>query len=263
MILFYSRFIFVVFWLFLTSTVGTFYSLMRWGNLNIGRDFARFFSWGVLKVLGLHVEVEGREYLEACQPCIYVANHQSNLDIATFGVLYPRKTVVIGKKEVSWIPFFGLFYVAAGNVLIDRNKTSKAVAGLSQAVEAIQKKGVSIWIFPEGTRNLSGHGLLPFKRGAFHMAIQAGIPIVPIVSEPLSPFVNWKKKISRGGVFRIRVLPPIETKGMNKSDVEQLADHVRTRMSEALHGLMTSNSKPDAERSIESSSVNSFTSPNH
>lgn len=261
--MFYLRIILVSLWLIVASLVGTFYALLKWGNLDINRDFARVFSWMALRILGIRVVVEGREHLESHQPCIYAVNHQSNLDMATFGVLYPRKTVVIGKKEVSWIPVFGLFYKAAGNILIDRNKTTKAVAGLAQAVEVIQRKGVSIWIFPEGTRNRAGIGLLPFKRGAFHMAIQAGIPVVPIVSEPLGPLISWKHRHSRRGVLRIRVLPPIETTGIQKNQIESLANEVRNKMLEALHGLSISNSELDSKLSIDSSSLNSLMSPNH
>lgn len=121
--------------------------------------------------------------------------------------------------------------------MIDRKRTHKAVAGLSQAVQAVQKKGVSIWIFPEGTRN-RGTGLLPFKKGAFHMAVQAGVPIVPMVGEPLSPFVDWKKKTMKGGTYRIKILPPIKTQGLSENEVEKLANDVRNKMLEALESFV-------------------------
>jgi 1-acyl-sn-glycerol-3-phosphate acyltransferase len=223
----------------LSSSLGFVYSILRWGNLNIDRDFARFFSWGVLKLLGLRVEVEGKEHLEKNQPCIYVANHQSGLDMATFGTIYPKRTIVIGKKEVVWTPFFGVFFVAAGNVLIDRKKTDKAIAGLKQTVEVIRKKKVSIWIFPEGTRNRTGNGILPLKRGAFHMAAQAEIPIVPLVSAPLYPRISWKEKRVTPGTLKIKVLPPIHTGGYGELEVDQLAQDTREKMLEALLGLAT------------------------
>lgn len=236
--MFYLRFLLVILWLILTSCVGFVYSLCRWGNLNIDRDFARFFSWGVLKFLGFSVEVEGIEHLEAHQPCIYVVNHQSGLDMATFGQIYPQRTIVIGKKEVKWIPFFGLFFMAAGNIAIDRNKTSKAVAGLKQAVEVVKMKKVSIWIFPEGTRNASGEGLLPFKRGPFHMACQAGVPIVPLVSSPLKKLFSWKERRLTPGVLKIKILPPIDTRGIDESKMEQLAQETREKMLKALHAIV-------------------------
>src|SRR4051812_43068242 len=104
-------------WLTLCSCVGIVYSVLRWGNLNIDRDFARVFSWGALRILGIRIQVEGREHLENAQPCIYVANHQSNLDMAVFGPVYPARTVVIGKKELKWVPFFGILFMAAGNIM--------------------------------------------------------------------------------------------------------------------------------------------------
>ncbi len=235
--MFYFRTFLISLWIIISSLGGVLYSLFRWGNLNINRDFARIFSWVTLKIIGLRVEVDGKQYLKSSQPCIYIANHQSNMDMATFGGIYPQRTVVIGKKEVRWMPFFGLFFMAAGNILIDRQNQVKALAGLARATEIIKKKSVSIWIFPEGTRNRTGEGLLPFKRGAFHMAIQAGVPLVPIVSGPIRPFIHFKGGHLKGGVLKIKVLPPIETSGVAASQVEVLAQEVREKMLEAFHGL--------------------------
>jgi 1-acyl-sn-glycerol-3-phosphate acyltransferase len=221
----------------LCCTLGTLYAVVRWGYLNTDRDFARIFSWGVLKILRIRVVVEGREHLKTTQPCIYVANHQSNLDMATFGGIYPQKTVVIGKKELHFIPFFGIYFVASGNIIIDRKKSAKAVAGLSHAAEEIKKRGVSIWIFPEGTRNVSGEGMLPFKKGAFHMAIQAGVPIVPMVSSPLKSLVSWKGRYIRPGVMRVRVLPPIDSKKYDESQIELFSQEVREKMLDAIREI--------------------------
>ncbi len=232
--MFYFQFVLVVFWLIISSILGFIYALCRWGSFEINQSFGRIFSWGVLKILKIRVVVEGLEYLEAAQPCIYIANHQSNLDMATYGFFYPKKTVVIGKKELRWMPLFGLFFVAAGNILIDRKKTTKAVAGLVQVVEMIRKNSVSVWIFPEGTRNRSGQGLLPFKRGAFHMAVQAQIPIVSIISGPLEPLVSIRDRQVRGGTLKVRVLPPVETVGLTSDQIEDFAQGIRSRMLEAL-----------------------------
>lgn len=233
----YIKIFSVLIWFIFCSILGLIYSIIRWGNDNIDRDFGRFFSWGTLKILGIKVEVDGLEHLEAHQPCIYIANHQSGLDMATFGKIYPSHTVVIGKKELIWIPFFGIFYVAAGNILINRQKSVKAVAGLRQAVEAIRKRKISIWIFPEGTRNRQGGSLLPFKRGAFHMASQAGVPIVPLVSSPLNEVANWKDRKASGGIVRIKVLPPIYPQDYEAKGIDQLMSDTYQVMLEALHSL--------------------------
>ena len=235
--MFYLRVLLAVLWFTLTSVLGLIYALFFWGNLNIDRDYARVFSWGILKIFGIQVEVEGREHLEAAQPCIYIANHQSNLDMGTFGGIYPKQTVVIGKKELRWIPFFGLFFTAAGNVMIDRNKTTQALTGMSQAVDAIKSKQVSIWIFPEGTRNKAGKGLLPFKKGPFHMAMQADVPLVPLICSPLSHRVSWRERKIQGGVLKIRVLPPIFLKNYSGKSMETIASEVRDLMLKALTDL--------------------------
>ena len=159
--------------------------------------------------------------------------------MATYGLLFPTKTLVIGKKELKWIPGFGLYFMASGNIMIDRKNRRKAVAGLGEAVAAARDKGLSIWIFPEGTRNISGEGLLPFKRGAFHTAIAAGIPIVPIVQSPFVSLISWKNKVLGGGSVEIRILPPISTTGMTSADVEKLSNLTRAKMLEALPGLKT------------------------
>lgn len=235
--MFYVKIVLIFLWLAISSVLCNIYAVLRWGNLDIDRHFGRLFSWGALKIIRLQLDIEGREYLETHQPCIYVANHQSALDLATLGAVYPRRTILIGKKELLWIPFFGVFYVAAGNILIDRQRTVKAVAGLSEAVEAIRKKSASIWIFPEGTRNKSGQGLLPFKRGAFHMALQAGVPVVPIVCSSMAELANWNKKRLGGGKMKIRILPPIDTAPYEEKEVEKLTREVKDRMLEALRGL--------------------------
>ena len=235
----YLRIALILLWLFVSCMLGLFGCLVRWGDLNLDRDFGRFFSWGALRLSNLKASVEGLEHLEAHQPCIYVANHQSVIDMFSFGKIYPCRTIVIGKKELRWIPLFGLFFAAAGNIMINRQKRVKAIAGLGQAVDAIQKRNASIWIFPEGTRNETGKGLLPFKKGAFHMAISAGVPIVPILSSPVDLIFNWKKRTFRGGRMQIRVLPPIPSAGLTSDDLDKLSDTVREKMLEALRGLVT------------------------
>jgi 1-acyl-sn-glycerol-3-phosphate acyltransferase len=219
--MFYIRMILLFFWLVFSCLISFFYAIYHWGHLNVNQFFARLYAWGGLRILGIQIEVEGREHLESHQPCVYIPNHQSNLDMVTYGMLFPARTLVIGKRELIWMPIFGLFFVAAGNILINRKKTVKAVAGLNDAVQEMKRKNASVWIFPEGTRNRSGVELLPFKRGAFHMALQAQIPLLPMVSGRLSDVVNVKERTCKGGVLRIKILPPIDVvKALGATSVE-------------------------------------------
>lgn len=113
-----------------------------------------------------------------------------------------------------------------GNLLIDRDNRAKAHSTIAQVVEQVQKRNISIWMFPEGTRS-RGRGLLPFKTGAFHAAIAAGVPIVPIcVSSTNGIKLNrW----SNGKVI-IEMLPPIDTSGYTKERVRELSEHCRNLM---------------------------------
>ena len=235
--MFYIRATLLFLWLCITSTVGFVGCLFFWGNLNLDWFLARAFSWGGLKISGVKLRVQGQEHIEAHQPCIYTGNHQSALDLVSFGAIFPRRTITVGKKELIYIPFFNLFYVAAGNILLDRQKRVKAFAGISKAVGVIKAKKASVWIFPEGTRNKEGVGLLPFKKGAFYMAIGAGVPIVPIVSSSLNDIVSYRKRLFPGGPVTLRVLPPIPTVGMSMDNVDELMNTVREKMLEALRGL--------------------------
>jgi 1-acyl-sn-glycerol-3-phosphate acyltransferase len=94
----------------------------------------------------------------------------------------------------------------------------------------MKRKNLSAWIFPEGTRHPTGEGLLQFKKGAFYMAIQSGTPIVPIVCSQLARLVNFKSRYARSGNLVVRVLPPIETKGLGRDEVEQLLERTRNQM---------------------------------
>lgn len=224
----------IAFWLLLSCLIGLFACLLRPGGIDANVVAARFFSWGTLKIAGVRLRIVGLENLYAATPCIYVGNHQSAMDMATFGVIFPKNTKVIGKSELRWIPVFGFFLWFAGNILINRARKDKAISGLDQVVADVRNKGVSVFIFPEGTRNKSGTGLLPFKKGAFHMAIAAGIPVVPMVCSGLKNVAILEKARIRGGTVTVKVLPPIATTGLTKADVDQLSAKVREAMLAAL-----------------------------
>ncbi len=221
------------FWVVVGCIIGLLKSTTRWGDTNLGKEYARFFNKKAFKIANIEVEYHGLENLEATQPCIYALNHQSNFDMAVFGEIYPANTVIIGKKELIWIPFFGLFYKSAGNIMIDRKKTSKAKNSLGQVVEEIKKRNVCVWIFPEGTRNTSDKTLLPFKKGPFHMAISAQVPVVSLVASSVPKILNWKDKTMNGGKLVVKVLPPVFTTGLTEKDVSELANTIRENMQKA------------------------------
>jgi len=118
----------------------------------------------------------------------------------------------------------------SGAVFIDRKNRNDAVKAFDQVSKAMKDQGLSLWVFPEGTRsNLPFPDLLPFKKGAFHLAVQAQVPIVPIVCENYHRYFDGKSRFESGTV-RIRVLDPVETKGLKSEDVTDLTTRVRELM---------------------------------
>lgn len=226
---FYVRLLGTILWLILASIIAFPLALLRWRNPENNFLFGKVYGKIARAIMGIRVVVEGEKNLSV-RPGTFVINHQSGLDLATLSRVYPQGAVIIGKKEIRRIPAFGLMFEAFGNVLIDRADRANALRGLNQAVAEMKAKNLSGWIFPEGTRNASGNGLLPFKKGAFFMAIQSGSPIVPIACSRLERLVSFKHRYARSGTLVIRVLPPIPVQGMTVADVERLLEQTRSQM---------------------------------
>jgi len=132
------------------------------------------------------------------------------------------------------VPFFGQLYWLAGNVLIDRGNARQAKQAMLTTTETLQHQDTSIWVFCEGTRNL-GKGLLPFKKGAFQMAIAAGVPIIPVC---VSTYANRLKINSwSSGKVLIRSLPAIPTLGLTLDDLPQLMERCQQMMRESIEQL--------------------------
>jgi lysophosphatidate acyltransferase len=101
--------------------------------------------------------------------------------------IFPDRASMVAKKELQWVPFLGQFLTASGAIFLDRSDNVNAVKSLAAAGSAMKTRRISVWLFPEGTRTLRPENkLLPFKKGAFHLAVQAGVPVVPVVCENYS-----------------------------------------------------------------------------
>jgi len=240
---------------FLASIYGVTIALLRREKRLVAHDYARMLVRMMRPPLGLQVRVEHRERLEAQRPCVYISNHQSVYDVPILAELYPPDTVVIGKKELRSIPLFGYVYTVTGNLLIDRKNNPSAVGRLREAEEAILTRGVSVWIFPEGTRGPVPGELLPFKKGAFYMAVAAGVPLVPVVVSPIRPLFDVARRVARPGTVRVRVLEPIPTRGLSEADVPALLEDARARMQAALSDLAYLTNAPSTTRWSQGSTV--------
>nr|WP_315496186.1 1-acylglycerol-3-phosphate O-acyltransferase [uncultured Rhodoferax sp.] len=201
-------------------------------------DNSRLCGWmysaPALRLLGLTVRLETEGMLAQPNPFVIVANHQSNWDLFVLGCSVPRRTVSLGKKSLKWVPFFGQIYWLAGNILIDRGNAFKAKQAMLKTTDVMQHEDTSIWVFAEGTRNL-GQGLLPFKKGAFQMAINAGVPIIPLCCSNYKNSMNLNRWHS--GTIVIHTLPPIATTGMTLDDMPALMERCRTQMAACLDTL--------------------------
>ncbi|MFD2176373.1 1-acylglycerol-3-phosphate O-acyltransferase [Veronia pacifica] len=194
----------------------------------IGHKFGALY-----RLFGIRLQIRKSEKIDGTGPCVYIANHQNNWDLVTVSNALQRGAVTVGKKSLVYVPFFGPLYWLTGNILIDRKNKTKAVGTIGQIVEKIKECDLSIWLFPEGTRS-RGRGLLPFKKGAFHAAIAAGVPIVPIVCSSTN-----KLSVNRGnnGHVLVELLDPISVEGYNKDNVNELVDRCYNLMKDRLAEL--------------------------
>lgn len=227
------RFIIVVIYSILVCLFGCIYCLFSPRNPRHVATFGHMFG-RLAPVFGLRVEQRLPEGHASFGNAIYIANHQNNYDMVTASNIVQPPTVTVGKKSLVWIPFFGLLYWLTGNLLIDRNNRAKAHNTISQVVTAFQKRKVSFWMFPEGTRS-RGRGLLPFKTGAFHAAVAAGVPIIPVCVSN----THGKIKLNRwsNGLVIVEMLPPVDTSAYGKDQVRALATHCRELMANRIAEL--------------------------
>ncbi|KAI9000725.1 1-acylglycerol-3-phosphate O [Trametes punicea] len=196
---------------------------------------ARSFYHLASRALDIRLTVEGEEYLET-RPSVLVGNHQSMLDILYLGRIFPRRASIMAKKELQWSPLLGQFMTLAGAVFVDRGNNARAIRSLTAAGEIMKERRSSLWLFPEGTRSMRPHAdMLPFKKGAFHTAIQAQVPIVPVVCE--NYWRLYRKGVFESGTLKVKVLPPIPTTGMTSADAAALAVRVHDLMVETLREI--------------------------
>ena len=191
--------------------------------------------WGDLatSLAGIDLRVEGEEHLWSHRPAVFIFNHQSGLDAILMIKLIRRDVTGIGKMELKKNPIFGPMFTAAGVVFIDRANSAKAIEALEPAVDAL-KEGRSLVIAPEGTRSPTPR-LGRFKKGAFHLAMQAGVPIVPVVFRNVLDAFPKDATIVRPATIEAVVLPPVETTDWTVEALDEEIAEIRNRYLEVLH----------------------------
>lgn len=173
----------------------------------------RFILW----LSGSTVTIHGQGNFDGSRPAIYASNHTSALDIFIGISRGPVGVVGVAKKEVIYYPFFGQLYWLSGHLRLDRGNHQSAMASMADLVRIVRDYRLSIWMWPEGTRSQDGR-LLPFKKGLYHLAVQTGLPIVPVVVS--GAHLAWQKNTSqlRGVPVRVDALPAIDTSGWKDRD---------------------------------------------
>jgi putative phosphoserine phosphatase / 1-acylglycerol-3-phosphate O-acyltransferase len=212
-------------------------SLPIWALTGSQRE-AMNFSTGLFgdiatALTGCELEVTGEENLWTSRPCIFVFNHQSKADVMILAKLIRRDMGGVAKKEVRDTPIIGKLMELAGTVFIDRANAGSAIKAMAPLIDAVKNDGKSIVIAPEGTRTLSPK-LGPFKKGAFHMAIQAGVPIVPIVIHNAGDVAPKNEFLMRPAKVRVDVLPAVDTSKWSARTMNQHVAEVRGMFLEAL-----------------------------
>ncbi len=194
--------------------------------------FGRLWSWIMLRTIGARVTYEGLEHARRPHPCIFMANHQSWVDIWVTVRVVPAPSLYVAKRSIMHIPVLGWCLHAAGFIGIDRGNRARAIRSLQRAAERI-RQGRPVVFFPEGTRSRSGR-LQPFKKGPFYLALQAGAPVVPVAisgSGRVWPPGSWRP---RPGPVRVRFAPPIDVARYLPDDVDGLMAAVFGAIAERL-----------------------------
>lgn len=166
---------------------------------------ARSFKWVMRYTTGVRFDiVEGIEHLST-RPAVFIGNHQTELDVLMLGTIFPPYCSVTAKKSLARIPFLGWFMALSRTVFIDRANRETAVKAFDGASDEMRLHRQSVFIFPEGTRSYSDEPkLLSFKKGAFHLAVKAGVPIVPIVTENYAHVMSPRAMRFEAGSIRVK-----------------------------------------------------------
>ncbi len=197
-----------------TSSGAPAYIMMRWWALIISF------------LMGLKFSVFGIENINPGQSYIVTPNHQGNADILALVTSLPVRFHWVIKRELLRIPVFGWALAGTGAIAIDRSNKETAVASLNQAKNKLSN-GWSMLIYPEGTRTPDGN-LLPFKKGPFMMAVQTGLPILPVTSNGAFKILPKKTLAFRPGRITLTIGEPIITEGLTEDDVPWLMEQTRS-----------------------------------
>jgi 1-acyl-sn-glycerol-3-phosphate acyltransferase len=219
--------------IFLIPAIGVYTIVL--GTLSLGSSLferrghfahgcARLWSWLILATTGVSVDLRGLDLLQPGRTYIFVSNHQSIYDIPVIFSSLPYQLRIIAKESLGSFPFLGWHLRRTGHLLVDRRNPDRS--GILRRWKALVDQGLSLIIFPEGTRSQDGRVGI-FKAGSFLLAIEAQLPIVPLSVDGTRRVMRKSELTTRPGHATLVVHAPIETTGLDASDARNLAQRVR------------------------------------
>jgi 1-acyl-sn-glycerol-3-phosphate acyltransferase len=189
---------------------------------------ARTWSWLILKTSRISVSVEGLEHAGTGQPMIFCVNHQSSMDIPVLLAHLPFQFRFVAKRSLFRYPFMGWHLRRSGHIAVGRDRPGEARKSVDEAATKI-RDGYPVVVFPEGGRSRDGE-ILPFKSGAFRLAILAGVPVTPVTLNGTMAALRPDTVHIRPGHVEMIIHPPIPTAGLTRDDVDGLAERVRNEV---------------------------------
>ncbi|KAL6828378.1 hypothetical protein V8C40DRAFT_240875 [Trichoderma camerunense] len=200
---------------------------------------ARAFHYSMQLTTGIEFVIDDPDnVLNTTRPAVFIGNHQTELDVLMLGAIFPKYCSVTAKAQLKKVPFLGWFMSLSGTIFIDRKNSKDARSAMDGAASEIKTKRQSVYMFPEGTRSYTKEpALLPYKKGAFHLAVQSGVPIVPVVVANYSHILYIKGLVFNSGKIPIKVLRPIPTTNLTSADVDELTQSTRELMLKELISL--------------------------
>ncbi len=191
--------------------------------------------WGAkmwLKACGAEVRVTGIDNLDPDQQYVFISNHRSYLDTATLFRYTGKRMGLVAKKELLKAPILGQAMHFVNIIAIDRSNPERARLSMDKARE-VMENGSSFGVFAEGTRAMPGE-LLPFKKGAFHLALQTGRPIVPVAIKNSDWMMGKRTGVAFSGTVEMILLPPIDTKAYDETRLMELLNQTRAAIAAEL-----------------------------
>lgn len=192
---------------------------------NTAHKVARIWAKCILALSNIRVTVKGISNLKPGRPYIYMANHMSNFDIPVLQAHLPVQFRWLAKAELYKIPIFGYAMKRAGYISIERSDRKSAIESLNKAAKII-RDGVSVIIFPEGTRSRTNN-IQPFKKGGFFLAVDSGVPIIPITIHGTGRIMPKKQMLIMPGHVILEIAKPINSSDYTRKTKDDLMEKVR------------------------------------